>query len=113
MATKKIKKYKRNFLKSVVIRLDFDSVDLDFLEDFSIEIEKIFPLYEKKEENSIHVLVDKQQNTMEQKSVPFWVYQNLTKKKRFVISSSYCYLEFIDKSYERYPFLQTTILRNY
>ncbi len=92
---KKNKGYQRNFLKSVIFRIDFPKVNLNFLERFYSEIQAGFPFQSK--EDVLNVLF---QNPKEEKiekddlQTTVWTFHNATKSKKIQISYDNIVIEY-------------------
>lgn len=93
---KEHKNYKRNFLKEVILRLDFNNAELDFLSDFAKSIKHEFPYFDQQKVlgNPIKIvgggfLVDQlpQQNLL-------WIFSNLDKTKKLQIAPDHIALTY-------------------
>lgn len=88
--------YKRNFLKKVILRLDFDKLDLDFLSKFSEEIKAEMPFQEQKETTVGSILIELKSGQVEQsKQKDFiWNFSDIKKIKKLSITKDSLVLEY-------------------
>lgn len=91
--------YKRNFLEKVILRFDFDKIDLDFLNEFSKEIEAYFPIQSQEEANDVQIILNQDSGSVQNQKTPFWSYRDINKNKILHISSTHCLIEYSNNSY--------------
>jgi uncharacterized protein (TIGR04255 family) len=96
MTTKKVVKkvYKRNFLKSVILRFDFDQADVTFLSSFSEKISKDYPFSKQDSEKSyLFEVKDNNVERIEEKNL-YWQFSNPTQNKILKLASTSLTLEY-------------------
>ncbi len=94
------RKYTRNFLSKVVLRVDFSvKIELNFLQSFSSDIRSIFPIHEQKENIIKSFMLNGKTGEIQQESgkVILWNYFDETKSKKLEVSSDHVFIE-----YEKY-----------
>ena len=85
--------YKKNFLDNVIVRVDFQKIDLDFLESFHKEIKDVFPFQEKNEVlNSMIVALNQKGPETTTRSV--WIFHNARKTKKIQISFDHFLIQY-------------------
>ncbi|NTU66356.1 MAG: TIGR04255 family protein [Candidatus Moranbacteria bacterium] len=94
---KKSFKYGKNYLSKVILRLDFDKIELGSLENFhNDELKKFFPLFAEKKDLEIGLSGDLVSNKISQtrnESVSY-VFENSEKTKRFRVGERYVFIEY-------------------
>ena len=90
--------YKRNFLKSVIFRIDFDKIELGKLKVFLDKISKTFPLIEeeKGEEGTISFDLKTKELKQVSNALTSWNIYNKTKTIRIKIHSSFLTIEYFN-----------------
>jgi uncharacterized protein (TIGR04255 family) len=93
--------YKRNFLDNVILRIDFEKIDLSKLADFSKALSKEYPYQETKKGLAGEVHIDIQNNVVNnnRQEVSFWEYTNAYRNKKARIASDHLLIEYQNKSY--------------
>jgi len=89
--------YKRNYLKKVIFRLDFEKIELGSLEDFhKKELDKEFTLLEPKkgQEGSFRLDVESGKVTQMMSEFLAYTFENKQKTKRFEVSEKYAFIEY-------------------
>lgn len=93
-----MKKYKKNYLKSVIFRLDFlKSIELISFHKFADEIKETFPISQQKEEEEGSFSMDlkrKEIKDFSSRKINFWLFHNRTKTKELGIHSDYLYINY-------------------
>lgn len=89
--------YKNKFLSKVILRLDFNRIDLGALEEFyDDELKKTFPNFAEKKDLSIgfsgNFVSDEVSQTREE--TPAYVFEDSKKTKRFRIGENYVFIEY-------------------
>lgn len=100
--TPKATKYKRNFLDRVVIRFDFDNIELGKLKKFSEKIQDKFPYQEQKDGRTGAMKIDLKKGQIVDNSVQptiVWEFLSPTKQKKLTVTSSYIAVEYLNRSY--------------
>jgi uncharacterized protein (TIGR04255 family) len=100
--TPKAIKYKRNFLDRVVIRFDFDNIELGKLKNFSERIQDKFPYQEQKDGRSGAMKIDlKRGQIVDNKLQPttIWEFLGPSKQKKITVTSTYIAVEYLSRSY--------------
>ncbi|HBH71488.1 MAG: hypothetical protein UU88_C0001G0093 [Parcubacteria group bacterium GW2011_GWC1_42_11] len=103
MNTKKNKaSYKQNFLDKVVLRLDFEQIELKNLSSFSTKIKGDFPFQEQKDAIKGKLEFDLKKNSVQNdtSSVKVWEFLSATRKKKLTISGDFIIIEYGDRSYK-------------
>ena len=96
------KAYKRNFLDKVVIRFDFDDVDLVKLKDFSALIQDKFPYQEQKDGRTGAVKIDLKKGQVVEnqfQAIKTWEFLSPSKKKKLTVASNFVAVEYLNRSY--------------
>ena len=91
--------YKKNFLSSVVFRLDFDEAKIGQLESFAKKIKKNFPLLEQKERQESMMMLDTKTGNFQHSNNKkvFWQITDADKSKTIEIDNN-----FIAITYKKY-----------
>ncbi len=89
------KTYKRNYLSSVFLRLDFDKVELNFLKEFHKSIEGTFPYLESTTMvNAMVVNMNPKKIQTSDLHKTVWIFHNATKSKKLEISTDNIVMEY-------------------
>ena len=101
MVIKKVT-YRKNYLDSVTLRLDFDKVELSKLSDFSKKILVEFPYQETKKAIVGQVKIDFKANSIgnTREEATVWEYLDTYKNKKLRINSDYISIEYQNRSYK-------------
>lgn len=88
--------YKKNFLKKVIFRVDFEQIELTQLSKFFSTIKDEFPNQEEQKgfEGAVQVNLESGKVKQEQKEFFSWIFSNRQKTKRFYVSSKFTILEY-------------------
>lgn len=90
------KLYSKNYLEKVILRVDFNRVDLGFLSDLSAAIKVAFPVSKVHETTegalTVEMLSGKVEKTEEKKFA--WSFFNVARTKHFFIASDHMFLEY-------------------
>ncbi len=88
--------YKKNFLKKVICRIDFDQIVLNKVQDFHKKINKFFPIVE--EEKGEEGMINFDMKTKEVKQITnqivTWNFYNKSRNKKIKIHPTFLYLEY-------------------
>ncbi len=97
------KSYKRNYLSSVIFRLDFfQDIAIGELREYSKKIKSILPIREEKEGVSGMINLDFTSGDVRQASrkISTWLFSNKNKNKKLEVGLNYIYLEYTNHSYK-------------
>lgn len=111
-ATSTTTKYKRNFLDKVVIRFDFENIELGKLKEFSNTIEDRFPFQEQKDGKSGALKIDLSKGEIvenQMQATKTWEFLSASKKKKFTVASKFVAVEYLNQSYTD----KTELIRDY
>ena len=92
----KSNKYKKNFLKKVIFRIDFDQAEFSQLKDFLEKIKKEFPINKegKGEEGMINFDFRTKELKQTSNSVVVWDFYNKDKTKKIKIHPKFLFVEY-------------------
>lgn len=98
------KKYKRNYLDSVILRVDFDRIgDNRRLTNFlKLRIDPLYPYKEEKHGFSGSIKIDITKDKVEKskkEEVTIWSYLDAYKNKRVEIAHNFIAIEYLNRSY--------------
>jgi uncharacterized protein (TIGR04255 family) len=95
------KKYKKNYLDNVVLRIDFEEVEDARLKVFLNKLEDIFPYKTKEEgiEESVKIDIKGNKVTNNRKKIPTWIYLDAYKNKKVTVTPGFVAIEYLNRSY--------------
>lgn len=95
------RKYKRNYLDNVVLRIDFEEVEDTSLKIFLKKLDDIFPYKTKEEGIEENVKIDIKGNkvTNSRKEIPTWIYLDTYKNKKVTVTHGFIAIEYLNRSY--------------
>lgn len=103
MPTKNVAPYKRNFLNKVILKCDYDFIDLGKLEEFAKSVKAIFPFQESQEGVNREMEIDFNKgkvisnNGIKSKQ---WNLLSADRNKYLLITPNFVSLEYINNSYK-------------
>lgn len=95
-------KYKRNYLDSVVVRIDFDRIeDTSRIKEYLKVLDKSFPFKSETETyaGNVNINIQKDEVIDERKSLQVWEYLDAYKNKKVVITPMFVAIEYLNRSY--------------
>lgn len=93
--------YKKNFLDSVVFRIDFEKIDMNSISSFSDCIRKHFPISEFKVESVNTITFEAKVKKAESKvsEMGYWSFLSLSKNKELLIFPNHMSINYKNNSY--------------
>ncbi len=89
-----VKNYKRNFLKTVLLRIDYPITSLDFLTKFSKKIQTKFPINEQVESTGTSVIIRDGKIEQNQQKLIVWNFFDAKKTKKLEIAEDHLFIEY-------------------
>lgn len=101
-SSKRVTRYRKNFLSKVILRCDYDSIELGKLEEFSKSQKNKFPFQEEQDVVNREMTIDFAKGefiSSREKGLKTWTFLSATRKKKFIITPLFVAIEYVENSY--------------